>query len=370
MPHPFFHLSLRSWRSIVFLFLCVSVGFAGGIAGSTLRFDQEKPLETLPIPVQQFPLILDPQPQEAREQIPSQLLKKFESSIFEVWSIPPSSIQKGSREIPLKNTFLGYAIGVTSDGWLLASIPTEKSETIHIFNRLKQEFIIQKRFDDSVLGVTYIKINDASVRPIQFAQNYIISLGGTGYSIDDHRLVQELFVTPPMYPFVSSFQDGIQTTQRIATRFNPTQNYTTAGIPVVTRRGELLGVTHSKSGIIPGEYIKDSLERLLRQGTIERTTIIIPYVDIRSIPFSLSSQSVLVRNEGATVVSDKKGISIPGNNGPFILKNNDIITRVNSDTIDINRSLSELIHQYKKGDTLTLTILRNDKELTQKIVLP
>ncbi len=369
MPHPFFHLSLKSWRSTVFLLLCVAVGFAGGIVGSTVRFDKEEPLQTLPTPVQQFPLILDPLPQEGQEQIPSLLLKKFESSIFEVWSIPENT-KKGTREVSSKNTFLGYAIGVTSDGWLLTSIPIEKKENLHIFDRLKQEFLIQTRIDDSVLGVTYIKINDASIRPLQFAQNYLMSLGGYGYLINDHRLVQELFVSPPMYPLVSSFQDGVQTTSQIATRFNPTQSYSTPGSPVVTRRGELLGITHQKTGIIPGEYIKDSLDRLLRQGTAVRTSIAISYVDIRSIPFSLSSQPLMVRNEGATVVSDKKGTSIPGVDGQFILRNNDIITRVNSDTIDINRSLSELIHQYKKGDAITLTILRNDKELTQKIVLP
>ncbi len=368
MPHPFFHVSLRSWRSLLFLFLCVAVGFAGGIAGSTVRFDEEKSFQTLPIPVQQFPVILDPLPQDARDQIPGMLLKKFESSIFEVWSIA-EVIKKGSSDSK-KNILLGYALGVTSDGWLVTSLPTTKKEDLHIFNRLKKEFRIQKRVDDPVLGITYLKISDSSVRPIQFAQDTIMSLGGYGYLIEDHRLIRELFVSPPMYPFVSSFQEGVVSTTMITTRFNPTQNYATPGIPVVTRRGELLGITHTKIGIIPGDYIKDSLDRLLRQGDIMRTSLDISYADIRSIPFLSSNQQVLVRNEGASVLADKMGIRIPGPDGLVVLKNNDSITRVNSDGIDINRSLSELIHQYKKGDTITLTILRNNKELTQKIVLP
>lgn len=370
MPHPFFHISLVSWRSIFFLILCVAVGFAGGIMGSTLLIQEDEPFQFTQPPVQQFPLIFDPGPQEAREQTPSILLQKFESSIFEVWNIGVKQ-QKNDSNSPSQNRFLGYCLGITSDGWLVTSLMSEKdTHSIHVFNRFKKEFSLQNRIDDSIIGVTYLKISNTSIHPIQFSQSYTMTPARFGYVLEDHRLISELYLSSPMYQHVASFEDAIQNTATIKTRFNPTQKFSNPGIPIVSRRGELLGITDKNLGIIPAEYIKDSVDMLLRQETSLRTSLAIPYVDIRSVPFLLDSQKVAVPSLGALVVSDKNGITLSTPQQPFNLKNDDLIMRVNSDIIDINRSFAEIIHQYKRGDNVTLTIQRNGKEISQKIILP
>lgn len=370
MPHPFFHVSIKSWRSVVFLVLCVMVGFAGGIFGGTLSFQKDDSYQVLLPPAQQFPVILDPQPQDTREQIPTMLLQKYESSFFEVWNISELPDKKGVQK-DLKSVFLGYCLGITSDGWLVTSLIREKdSASLHIFDRLKKEFLVQKRIDDRVIGVTYLKIDNSTIRPIQFSQRYSTLSGKYAYMLEDHRAVSEIYLTPPLYPRTTSFSDSVQNTSFISLRFNPSQQFRYLGVPFVSNKGELLGISDTV-GVIPAQYIQDSVEKLLRGETSLRTSLAMPYNDIRSIPFSLSKEYGDMLPEGAVLVLDKKGysVSIP-QGGTFIFKDKDRIKKINTDSIDINRSFAEIVHQYKKGDNVTFTIQRNGSELIQKVILP
>ena len=51
------------------------------------------------------------------------------------------------------------------------------------------------------------------------------------------------------------------------------------------------------------------------------------------------------------------------------LKENDIILQFNGATITVDNSLARILQKYNPGETVSLTVMRNGKENTVKVVL-
>ena len=148
-----------------------------------------------------------------------------------------------------------------------------------------------------------------------------------------------------------------------------------SGGPLVNAAGEVIGINTATSTsaenmgfAIPISSIKGMLNQLIETGKAERTYIGVYAVEITpeaakayNLPvttgaylYSPSSYSAIVKDSPAA----KAG-----------LKDKDIVTKVNGVEVGAAGSLTNLIGEYKPGDTVQLTIIREGNETTVKVTL-
>lgn len=148
------------------------------------------------------------------------------------------------------------------------------------------------------------------------------------------------------------------------------------GSPVVDYAGQAIGVIGSieKDGKdaffeIPAKQIRLVIERALKNEFNQIPELGIYYR-------SLSRTDALangLRDKGAIIysASGQVGLAILANSPAqkANLKLNDIIISVNDQEINIENTLSNIIYSFKKGDEITLKVLRGEDEIEIKVQL-
>ncbi len=166
---------------------------------------------------------------------------------------------------------------------------------------------------------------------------------------------------------VETLSDMIQTDAAI--------NSGNSGGPLVNAAGEVIGVNTATSSTaenmgfaIPISSVKGMLSQLIETGKAKRTYLGVYSAEITpeaakeyNLPvstgaylYSPSTYSTIVKGSPA----EKAG-----------LKDKDIVTAVNGVKVGAAGSLANLIGEYKPGDTVQLTIIRNGEETTVNVTL-
>ena len=148
-----------------------------------------------------------------------------------------------------------------------------------------------------------------------------------------------------------------------------------SGGPLVNMSGQVIGINtaiaEDANGIgfsIPINSTKGILAGVLESGKIQRAYLGVSYITVTpdvAKQYNLSvSTGAYVYGSGSTnaVVSggpaDKAGI-----------KNGDVITKVNDETVGTQGALSTILGEYRPGDKVTRTYLRDGKEQTASATL-
>lgn len=166
---------------------------------------------------------------------------------------------------------------------------------------------------------------------------------------------------------VETLEDMIQTDAAI--------NSGNSGGPLVNAAAEVIGINTATSSAaenmgfaIPISSIKGMLKQLTETGKAKRaylgvyaSAITAENAKQNNLPvtsgaylYSPSSYSAIVKGSPA----DKAG-----------LKDKDIVTAVNGTKVGAAGSLSDLIGEYKPGDTVQLTVIREGKEIAVNVTL-
>ena len=166
---------------------------------------------------------------------------------------------------------------------------------------------------------------------------------------------------------VETLTDMIQTDAAI--------NSGNSGGPLVNAAGEVIGINTATSSTaenmgfaIPISSVKGMLKQLTETGKAERTYLGVYSVEITpevakayNLPvstgvylYSPSSYSAIVNGSPAA----KAG-----------LKDKDIIIKINGVEVGKTGSLANLIGEYKPGDTVQLTVVREGKEIAINVAL-
>lgn len=148
-----------------------------------------------------------------------------------------------------------------------------------------------------------------------------------------------------------------------------------SGGPLVNAAGEVIGVNTATSTsaenmgfAIPISSVKGMLNQLIETGKAKRAYLGVYSSEITSeaakaynLPvtsgaylYSPSSYSAIVKDSPAA----KAG-----------LKDKDIVTKVNGVSVGSSGSLANLISEYKPGDTVQLTVIRDGKEIAVNVTL-
>ena len=148
-----------------------------------------------------------------------------------------------------------------------------------------------------------------------------------------------------------------------------------SGGPLVNAAGEVIGINtaYASQGnnvgfAIPISSVKGIIKSVLSNKGFERAVIGVRYVNLTP---TIAKEKNLSATRGALIASNKNSQAvIPGSAGEKAgLKENDIITAVNGIEIGKSGSLSSLIGEYSVGDTVKITVVRNNKTETLELTL-
>ncbi|MDO4967693.1 MAG: trypsin-like peptidase domain-containing protein [Candidatus Saccharibacteria bacterium] len=145
-----------------------------------------------------------------------------------------------------------------------------------------------------------------------------------------------------------------------------------SGGPIINAAGEVIGIATAYASssqtvgfAIPIASVKGIIRNVIATGEFARAVLNISYLPIDA---SVAEEYNLSVKAGA-YLEDANSVVAGGAGEKAGLKQGDIITKVNNVEIGKAGSLTTLIGEYKVGDTVALTVLRDGNETTLKATL-
>lgn len=251
------------------------------------------------------------------------------------------------------------AVSLTSDGWLVTSSAALRSAKLADIavgwkGRL---YTPTQGIRDTASGLVYLKIGVTDLPPAALASPLDLELG------------QPVWLESMTQQYAPNTVVRYGMTTGSATTFSSDQwnrryilAYTSYApfASVWNERGQLVGFAESGKGeVLPAEAIRTALTSLLARGEIRRPSLGVRYVDLRD---TYRHGQVAASQNGALVRGDKQNpIFTPTSPAKAMLKEGDVIERIDRDILDGTWTLGERVLEYLPGSTVTVAGTRQGK---------
>lgn len=289
------------------------------------------------------------------------LAKKQAASVAGIYK-PVQPIAALGQPIFSQADFLGSAVVVTSDGWLMSTNQVVKSNQDKVVLGDKIYDIVEIK-EDKFSGAVFVKIDGNMLSPINFQFTDNVKVGEALFSnVDIPTNIDPAFyvssVTSDRFALSKYLStDSIDYYIKIA------DEKAGMGAPYFNTNGELLGLVY-KSGedslLIPAEYLREAIKHLL--NSTGRVMPGINYVDLENNS-GFIKKGVLVYNPQLTAVVYNLPAFKAG------IKSGDQIVAINNDIVSNTRSLTSILQNYRPGDTVVVKVLRDDQEMDIEMTL-
>ena len=175
-------------------------------------------------------------------------------------------------------------------------------------------------------------------------------------------------------PITASSSNGTTESLTDLIQTDASINSGNSGGPLVNMSGQVIGINtaiiENANGLgfsIPINSTKGVLAGVIENNTVERAYLGINYLTITP---EIANRYNLDVTKGAYIYAESGNAIV--SNGPASqsgLKQGDIITKINDETIGTTAGLGSTIGQYRPGDVVTVTFLRDGKEQTTRVTL-
>jgi serine protease Do len=238
--------------------------------------------------------------------------------------------------------------------------------------------------EDPLNDVAYLKINGAKDLPtIALGDSKTIAVGqpvlaiGNALGAYQNSVTQGIISGTGRSVTAGDSNGNNQETLTDMLQTDAAINPGNSGGPLVNAAGEVIGintaVATSANGLgfaIPISATKGMLNRIMEGGKAERAYLGLTYVTVTA---EVAKEAKLSVTHGAYLYnsSSRSGEAIV-KNGPADkagLKTKDVVTKVGNVEVGRAGSISTLIGEYKVGDTVQLTYVRDGKEYTTNVTL-
>ncbi|NCF74901.1 MAG: PDZ domain-containing protein [Xanthomonadaceae bacterium] len=268
---------------------------------------------------------------------------------------------------------IGYGFVLTDDGWIIVlddNINKEKNSDLAIINN-NQIFYFQKKVLDPCTGILFLKVETKGKKlsTIKLGDSDKIKL------LDDLMSV-DLFGNAFEGKIINtgSLKNFIQSSEKLDKRIIIDKSVN-LGLPFVNQYGEIIGIVSQKnknySELIPVNYFKNKINNVLMADGLKRIFLGVNYIDSSEFFYSnkITDGNEPLKGDLIYALQKSEAIKSKSPAEKAGLKYNDLILSVEDEDLGINKSLNEIIQEYKIGSEIELKILRKGKIKKIKVVL-
>lgn len=260
------------------------------------------------------------------------------------------------------------AIALTADGWLVThggGIVSSRIQEMAIGwkGRLYQP---ERVIRDTSTGLLYVKIAATDLPAAALASRVDVELGApvwlesSAQQYSPNVLVRLGMATGSQVTFSSD-----QWNRRYVLA-NPS---TVSFASVWNERGQLVGCADGSRGeVLPADAIRGALTSLLSRGEIRRPSLGVRYVDVgdtytRQIERTIPQKGALLRADKR----DSLPAVSPSSPAKHLLREGDVIERIDRDILDGTWTLAERVLEYVPGATVLVAGTRQGKPFEARI---
>jgi serine protease Do len=295
-----------------------------------------------------------------------------------VVSITTKSVQAGVFGIG-QQTALGAGTGMilTADGLILTNNHVVAgATTVTVFMSDGKQYTGAVIATNPTSDYAFIRIKASGLPAVTLGDSASVEIGqgviAIGNALGQYQnTVTQGIISGKGRPVTASDQNGSSSESLVdLLQTDAAINEGNSGGPLVNLAGQVIGMNTaiSASGqnvgfAIPINEIKSAISSVRTKGIIER-----PYLGVRYIPITsdfATANNLTVQN-GAYVSGDAANPAVvPGSPAETAgLKDADVITKVDGNSIDENHSLTSILANDKIGQVIKLLVLRDGKTLT------
>jgi len=261
-----------------------------------------------------------------------------------------------------RSDVLGQGFILTADGWFVAPLSAiiNLKDKYAIIGYQNKKYLADKFVADKLTGVVFGKFSAGNLPVASIGKSRDLTVGQTVALISQRTKIDITHINKIGYGFPTANSlilnsDRPQKGIFLDLPLNNEHN----GAVLANLKGEIIGLI-SGDQVIPVDYFSQLISQVLNGQSISRPALGVSYLDLAQV------EGLIDRGDkGALVVAEPlKGTAASGQ-----VKNGDIIKKINDSELNAYRGLAEVISDYKTGDEVELTIKRQDKDLSVKVVL-
>ncbi len=224
---------------------------------------------------------------------------------------------------------------------------------------------------DSTSDIAVLKVDGKVPAVAQFGDSTKLEPGqvaiAIGSPLGDFRGTVTVGIISGLNRRVGRQQGLIQTDAAI--------NNGNSGGPLINALGQVVGINtlvvrstnegNVAEGLgfaIPSNTARDVMAQLIAKGKVDRPYIGVTYQDVDA---QLASALNLNTTDGVVVTQVDQNSPA----GKVGLKENDVILKIDTEKLDQDHSLQSLLFSHKVGDTITLTLVRDGKQIEIPLTL-
>ena len=277
----------------------------------------------------------------------------------------------------------GTGIIVSSNGYIMTNNHVlEGANSVSIVNSDGKTYTdVEIVGSDPLNDIAFLKINsEDEFKPITIGNSATIRTGQQVVAIGNalgqySNTVTSGIISGLGRPVTASTSSGATETLTDLVQTDASINEGNSGGPLVNMAGQVIGINTAiaanANGIgfaIPINSTKGILAGVIENGEVSRAYIGVNYLTITP---EVALEYNLPVNQGAYIYNRGSSSSILSG-GPADkagLKDNDIITKINNEEIGANSGLSSLVGQYRPGEEIEITYIRDGAENNTKLTL-
>lgn len=311
-----------------------------------------------------------------RQQVSNNLLRRGNPfSEFFGDADPLGDFFNGPRVLPEQRAS-GSGVIISSDGYIVTNNHViDKADEINVTLSNRKSYKASLVGADPNTDLAVLKIDLASLPYLLYGNSDEVKLGQWALAIG-YPLNLEVTATAGIIS-AKGRSIGINKSDRPVESFIQTDaavNPGNSGGALVDINGQLIGIntaiaspTGSYAGYsyaIPVNIVKKVVNDLLKFGAVQRAYLGVTYPQDDLSP-EQKSQYGIKEGEGIFIT----GVATDGAAQSAGLKRGDFITKINGTAVSTGPELQEQIARYKPGDKISVSYLRDGKELSVAVTL-
>jgi serine protease Do len=381
-----------SCLAIIVIFFSFGTGLIGGYIGSRLSLNNgnigdaiNSITDTVEV-VNEESAVIDVA-ENSKDSVVSIVISKdvplYENSYdpYDFFNLNREQIGSEERQVGAGTGFI-----ISEDGLVITNRhvveDTDASYTVIFSDGTKKEATVLSK--DTVLDIAFVKLEGNGYKSLNLGSSESLKVGQSVIAIGNalgefSNTVSTGIISGLQRDIVATDSRGLSAEELNGViQTDASINQGNSGGPLLDIKGNVIGVNVAVAGgeaenigfAIPVDLVKDLLERLNTDGTIERPVLGVRYLLIDE---EIKEQNSLTVDYGALIVRGDTSADlavIPGSPADKAgLRENDIILEIDGKQITTENTLQFVIQNYKINDTVTLKVLRQGNQIDVSIKL-